>query len=416
MKTSPDIKATVPAAKRVLPVFNRFFRACFVLGLLLTLCAARVQAQDDDYMAIYSTIEQADALNAAGKTAQAHDKYVEAKKAMATFQQTYPAWNTSTVNFRQKYLDEKIAATKTSATTTTATTATAATTSTVAGAAATVTSVSAPVKLLDAGGQPRKVMSLHPTAGDKQTLTMSTKMSMTMNMSAAGAPQMPPMTLPTTIMTMNVTIKEVAPDGTATFETTFGDVDVQADPNGVPAMADAMKAAMAGLSGVTGTGKITSQGITKDVQFTPPPNANPQLGQAMEQAKGSFAGATIAWPAEAIGPGAKWEYTTQLKSQGMTIDQTIDYQLVSLDGDMAVVQGIVKQSASNQTIDSPSMPGMKVQLTKFTGTGTGSSTVSLAHIMPQTASLDNDSEISMSMGQQGAMDMKMKVNMTMESK
>ena len=112
MKTCPDTIAIVPAAKRIVPAFNHFFRFHLVLGLLLTLCVARVQAQDDDYMAIYSTIEQADALNASGKTAQAHDKYVEAKKAMATFQQTYPAWNTSTVNFRQKYLDEKIAATK----------------------------------------------------------------------------------------------------------------------------------------------------------------------------------------------------------------------------------------------------------------------------------------------------------------
>ena len=260
-------------------------------------------------------------------------------------------------------------------------------------------------------------MSLHPTAGDKRTLTMSTKLSMTVAMSAPGTPQMPPMTLPTTIMTMNVTVKEVAPDGTATIETTFGDVDVQADPNGMPAMADAVKAAMAGMSGVTGTGKITSQGIPKDVQFTPPPNTGPQLGQAMDQAKDAFTGATVAWPTEAIGPGAKWQYTTQLKSQGMTINQTIDYQLVSLDGDTAVVQGTVKQSASSQTIDSPAMPGMKVQMTKFTGTGTGTSTVSLAHVMPQKTSLDNDSEVSMNMGQQGgAMDMKMKMNMTMESK
>ena len=415
MKTSPAIDAMIPAARP--PVFNRFFRSCLVLGLLLTLGVARVQAQDDDYMAIYTTIEQADSLNAAGKTVQAHGKYVEARKAMATFQQNYPTWNTSTVSFRVKYLDQKIAATLAApAPVATPMTTSASATTAAADAAPAVTTVSSPVKLIDAGNQPRKVMSLHLTAGDKQNVTISTKMSMTMNMSATGAPQMPPMTLPTTIMTMNVAIKDVASDGTATFDTTFGDVDIQADPNGQPGIAEAMKTAMAGMSGVTGTGKITSQGITKDVQFTPPPNAAPQLSQAMEQAKGSFSGATVTWPTEAVGPGAKWESTTQIKSQGMTINQTIDYQLVSVDGDTAVLQGTVKQSAANQTIESPSMPGMKVQLTKYVGTGNGTSTVSLAHVMPQKASMDNDSEISMSMGQQGSMDMKMKINMAIDSK
>jgi len=76
-------------------------------------------------------------------------------------------------------------------------------------------------------------------------------------------------------------------------------------------------------------------------------------------------------PEEAVGPGAKWEVKMPVHSQGMTIAQTTSYELLSLEAERLTVTNTVSQSASNQKIQSPVMPGLKVDLTKMTGTGTG---------------------------------------------
>jgi hypothetical protein len=87
--------------------------------------------------------------------------------------------------------------------------------------------------------------------------------------------------------------------------------------------------------------------------------------------------------------------------------------------DQLTLQSTIQQTAANQKIESPAMPGMKVDLTKMTGTGSGNTTFDLGHIMPVAATLDEDVEMAMgiNMGQQPqSMAMKMKLNLTFESK
>jgi len=162
---------------------------------------------------------------------------------------------------------------------------------------------------------------------------------------------------------------------------------------------------------------MSSKGIIRTFDVKLPDGASPQLSQAMAQIKDSFSSSSTVLPAEAVGPGAKWEYQTQVKSQGITIDQTVDYQLVSVSGDQLTLQSTIRQNAANQKIESPAMPGMKVDLTKMTGTGSGNSTFDLGHIMPLVATVDEDVEMVMgiNMGQQ-PQSMKMKINLTFGSK
>ena len=272
------------------------------------------------------------------------------------------------------------------------------------------------MKLLDAGSEPRKILSLHPSVGDKQTLGLTSKISM--NMSMAGN-QMPAMDIPATQMTMTVEVKSISADGEVTYGVTFSAATVAAAPNAMPGMVEAMQAALAGMQGATATGRISSKGIIQGFDVNLPPGASPQLKQTMDQMKDSFSSSSTALPAEAVGPGARWEYRTKLKSQGITIDQTVDYQLVSVAGDQLTLQSTLQQNAANQKIESPAMPGMKIDLVKMTGTGNGNSTFDLSHVMPTAATMDEAIEMatSVNMGPQPqSMDMKMKVNLTFESK
>ena len=78
MKISPKTGHCLPAVSGT-ALFKKCLTVCVMLGVLLALGTTRVLAQDDDYLAVYGIIDQADSLNASGKTVQAHNKYVEAK-------------------------------------------------------------------------------------------------------------------------------------------------------------------------------------------------------------------------------------------------------------------------------------------------------------------------------------------------
>jgi len=417
MNNSPEPAIAITAATLPPSRLKKHFGLWILLGLLLTLCAARVEAQDDDYLAIYNVIDQADALNAGGQTAEARNKYIEAKHALMDFQQNNPNWNTPTVNFRLKYLDQKIAATTVSATASAVEPAAATTTAASPAAPQNAMAGAAPsVKLLEAGSEPRKVLSLHPAVGDKQNVSLTSKISVVVAMAGS---QMPAMDMPAMQMTMTLEVKSVSPDGEITYGMVFSAANVADVTNATPGMAAAMQSALAGMQGMTATGKMSSKGIIRTFDVKLPDGASPQLSQAMAQIKDSFSSSSTVLPAEAVGPGAKWEYQTQVKSQGITIDQTVDYQLVSVSGDQLTLQSTIRQNAANQKIESPAMPGMKVDLTKMTGTGSGNSTFDLGHIMPLVATVDEDVEMVMgiNMGQQPqSMDTKMKINLTFGSK
>jgi hypothetical protein len=271
---------------------------------------------------------------------------------------------------------------------------------------------SSPVKLLEAGSEPRKILRLHPALGDRQTIDLNIKMAM--EMSSAGN-KMPAMKLPAMQMGMDVTVTNISADGEITYAMVLGDATVATDTNTPPPMAAALKAALTGMRGITGTGTLSSQGQVKEVEMHVPADANPQLSQTLGQMKDSLSSSSIVLPDVAVGVGAKWEYTTRLNSQGMNIDLIIDYELVAIDGDVLTLRLTVKEGAANQTIQSSATQGMKVNVTKLAGTGTGNSTFDLAHIMPASSTLEEATAMSMGVGKQ-AMDMKVNIDVSIEAK
>ena len=164
---------------------------------------------------------------------------------------------------------------------------------------------------------------------------------------------------------------------------------------------------------------MSEHGIIKGMQMKLPASADPQLKQTMEQMKESFTSSSIPLPDAAVGPGAKWEYTTKLKSQGMTIDQTVHYELMAVSGDRITLHSTITQNADHQKIQNPAMPGISMNLEKMTGTGTGDSVMDLGQIMPQTANLAETIEMVMGMNlgqKEQTMDMNMTMNIAIQAK
>jgi hypothetical protein len=150
-----------------------------------------------------------------------------------------------------------------------------------------------------------------------------------------------------------------------------------------------------------------------------PDTANPQVRQTIDQMQESMDRVAAHLPEEAVGVGAKWESRTTPVSQGMTINQTGTYELVAIEGDRITLKIGLTQTAANQKISNPSMPGMKVDVVKMSSKGAGKTILDLSKILPIEAALDIKTEMTMGVatgGQQQNMDMNMDMNLKMEGK
>jgi len=187
----------------------------------------------------------------------------------------------------------------------------------------------------------------------------------------------------------------------------------------MPQVTEALKATFANFKGVPGTGRISNRGFSRGAEMKVPAGANPQLRQLIEQMQDSFSRFTAPLPEEAVGPGARWEAKLPIKSQGMVLDQTDVYEVVSIEGERLTAKSTVTQRAANQAIDNPAMPGMKAELTRMDGRGTGQVTSDLTRILPLEGSADLHSEMAMTVdagGQKQAMTMKMDIHIGLEGK
>jgi len=385
--------------------------AFMLLALLMVLAPARAEGPDDAYVKILQVAKQADDLAASGQVASAKAKYQQALKAMVDFQRANPDWNGTMVTFRVNGLAEKITALteKAAAAAAESTNAPKTGTSAASGSARSV-------KLLDAGAEPRKELRLHPAPDTKQTLTMTLKMAADTKMGQAAAPAMK---LPALKMVLDADVKKVADNGTITYALVLSDLEVSETAGTAPEVARAMKAAFAGVKGMTGTGTVSSQGISEGFDVKAAAASNPQTAQFSGQLKELFGQLVAPLPEESVGVGARWEVKGKIKSQGMTVDQTATYELVSLEDERISVKSATVQQASAQQIQNPAMPNMKVGLTKLTGKTTMDRTIDLAQVLPVTGTAKSHTETDMSMNmgnQKQAMTMKMDVEMQIGTK
>lgn len=84
---------------------------CFALAGMLCLAllsVAQAQTPDEKYVGIYHLIQEADALNDAGKIREAVSRYVEAQNALKNFQSDHPSWNERIVKFRLDYIAARL--------------------------------------------------------------------------------------------------------------------------------------------------------------------------------------------------------------------------------------------------------------------------------------------------------------------
>jgi chromosome segregation ATPase len=94
-------------------MFRHVAWVVLLLGFSLSLARARAAGADDLFIAIYNLIQQADAKVEGGGTNEAYESFLKAQEDLRNLQRQYPTWNERVVNYRLRYVGERLATLKT---------------------------------------------------------------------------------------------------------------------------------------------------------------------------------------------------------------------------------------------------------------------------------------------------------------
>lgn len=383
-----------------------------LMAVVLSLGSARAQTTDDKYLRIYHLIDQGDVLSQRGQVDPAKAKYQEAEKALLNFKKSNPTWNNKVVSYRLDYLAKRIEALSQPVTPSDATSAGQ------PGAKPALKGAlpaNTQMKLLDPGAEPRQLLRLRATAGEKQTAAMTVKMAM--GMGVAGAkPEM--MKLPGMKFSVGVLPTSVSTEGDINYDLIIEDISLADEPGSTPEMVEAMKASLGGVKGLAMAFTVADRGFNKKTEVKIPPGTGAETRKAMEEMKESFSNTEFLLPLEEVGVGARWEVKQKIKSEGMTIDQTTIHTLVSIEGGVITTKSAILQQAANQKIPNPMMPTTKADLVKLAGSGSATMTIDLGKILPIQATVADLTETTLSVdagGQKQTMVMKSDLTLRLES-
>jgi len=221
------------------------------------------------------------------------------------------------------------------------------------------------VKLLEAGNEPRSVLRLKPKAGDTETVVMTMRMNNEMEMGGAKRP-MP--RNPPSVLTTRVLIDSVGPEGDIHCTATIVKAEAGSTEGSDAKSVEATKAMLAGVPGLTFKMVISDRGFTRLIEVQPVKASTPGVSQMIKNVNDSLSKVSMPLPEEPIGVGARWQSEGAVTSNGLTIDQTATYTLVSRAERSFGVESDVKQTAKPQEIKDPKMPaGMTINLKSLDG-------------------------------------------------
>jgi hypothetical protein len=231
------------------------------------------------------------------------------------------------------------------------------------------------ITLLDVGAAPRQPLRYTLVAGAREAISLRQSINMRMEM---GGMAQPTQSIPATLMTTEVHVADVAPDGSAGIAMEIVAIDL--DTTGAdPAMVGAMRPALAAFKGVTMRYRVSPIGEVSQLEFgegTPPELRNMQSLGSTEQL-------SVALPREAVGMGARWKASRAVTQNGLTIAQDVEYVVKALSPDSVLLDLMLTQSAKDQAMDASALPpGASITLRTLEGKGVSTVAIRFDRVQP----------------------------------
>ncbi|WP_194861678.1 hypothetical protein [Dietzia sp. SYD-A1] len=128
----------------------------------------------------------------------------------------------------------------------------------------------------------------------------------------------------------------------------------------------------------------SADGIVRGLTLEAPATATDAARAGVEITANAVSDATVAWPTEAIGVGARWTVTRSV-DDAVAPERSVTYELAALDGDVATVTMELDAPEAAATLDAPAPdggPGVTLEVEAYEVTGSGELTVDLRAPLP----------------------------------
>jgi hypothetical protein len=253
----------------------------------------------------------------------------------------------------------------------------------------------ATVTLVEPGKPPRKRLRYSFRVQPKpqnEALRLELRTSLSQAVGDAGVPDitLPPVTIVIAIEPQSVT----AEGDLLTYA--WHVVRATSSPGSSPAqIAEGMRAEVAAVGHLSGTGVVDWQGISRGVS-TDPPDADASdpgsrsvgadgTGQMVEQIRQTLRDMAAPFPMEDVGAGARWTKASELVSKEAVLTQTDAFTLTSLQGGTGTLDDVLAQTAPAQVLRGPGLPdGAEARMESMLASGQAKTRFDLSRLVPQT--------------------------------
>lgn len=277
------------------------------------------------------------------------------------------------------------------------------------------------LELLDAGMEPRQKLRFSPVLNRRTeilTMTMDMDMEMTVEGEGSRGIDMPPVEIE-----FQVEVEKVDSNGDIHANFSCSRTDVVAEADTPPRLVQKLQEEIEKMVGFRTSFVMDSQGRAKDINLIVPDGMDPNLRQMFEQTMNSLGEISAPMPEEAVGVGAKWRVAGSPILNGIQMNQTVTYEIASIEGDRIILDTTLEQDAEPQKMTLPGLPpNATVNLESLDGSGRGQVTMDLNKIVPiaGNVSMDSNSQMVLQISENGrakpkTLQMNTSVGMTMQS-
>ncbi|MFN3339050.1 MAG: hypothetical protein ACK40Z_05070 [Dietzia sp.] len=128
----------------------------------------------------------------------------------------------------------------------------------------------------------------------------------------------------------------------------------------------------------------SADGIVRGLSLEAPTTATDAARAGVEITANAVSDATVAWPTEEIGVGARWTVTRTV-DDAVAPTRVVTYELTALDGDVATVSMEASAPDTAETLEAPAPdggPGVTLEVESYEVGGSGELTVDLRAPLP----------------------------------
>lgn len=239
-------------------------------------------------------------------------------------------------------------------------------------------------EVLSHGDEPRVALRWSAKAGDVWRMVMTMDISTEQEIGAEKQPNS--MKLPVMECVMDLGVESVDAEGQMAAVYTLSEINAKKKPGVSPLILGAMQQTYQTMRGMRASMRMSAIGKTEMSSWVVPEGIDPNVATMMDQAMKNTSQMTPVFPVDPVGVGAKWRSSGPFTSAGMTIDQTFEYTVLSIDasgnGELGVT---VTQSAKAQDVALPGVSAEQMKMRLQSMSGTSSGTIKLVRGMPMAS-------------------------------